>query len=112
MKRELSQREEEVNMQEEKYANIQQEVDIKTKKLKKVSPKQFRMHQYSCLQTFQLWNKVQQTRIDIQDAQEDINKEREDVLFNIRELSKQLKLKMLMINRYVGCCCCCIDASI
>lgn len=81
LKRELAQKEEEVSLQEEKYANIQQEVEVKTKKLKK------------------LWNKIQQAKVDIQDGQELIQKEKEDILDNIRELSKSLKLKMLVINR-------------
>lgn len=52
LRRELAQKEEEVSLQEEKYANIQQEVEVKTKKLKKVTFSVFRFSSFRFVVSF------------------------------------------------------------
>ncbi len=83
LKRLVLQKEEEFSMKDEKYSSIQEEIDIKTKKLKK------------------LWGKIQGIKSEIKDYQEEIENERESMLDNIRELTKELKLKMLVIHHFV-----------
>lgn len=50
---------------------------------------------------FQLWSKLQASKTDIRDIQEEWQTEKEELLDTIRELSKQLKMKMLIINSFV-----------
>jgi len=70
-------------MLEEQYSSLQEEIEVKTKKLKK------------------LWNKYQAANREVQDLQEEFQREREDMLDTIRQLTRQLKLKDLMINNFV-----------
>jgi len=71
-------------MLEEQYSSLQEEIEVKTKKLKK------------------LWNKYQAANREVQDLQEEFQREREDMLDTIRQLTRQLKLKDLMINNFVA----------
>ncbi|KAI8618724.1 P-loop containing nucleoside triphosphate hydrolase protein [Chytriomyces sp. MP71] len=85
--RELQQRLEvrqEVQLQmEENYASLQEEVDVKSKKLKK------------------LWAKVQAAKAEISDLQDEFRSEREDLLDTIRELSRELSLKISVIEAFI-----------
>jgi len=75
---------EEANLMiEEQYASMAEEVEAKTRKLKKV------------------WNKLQAAQTEIRDATEEFAREREDMLDTIREMNKQLKLKQLMLEAFV-----------
>ncbi|KAJ3416519.1 Kinesin-like protein kif3b [Chytridiales sp. JEL 0842] len=85
--RELQQRlemKQEVQLQmEESYASLQDEVDSKSKKLKK------------------LWAKLQTAKAEISDLQDEFRNEREDLLDTIRELSRELNLKMSIIENFI-----------
>ncbi|KAJ3084839.1 kinesin-domain-containing protein [Rhizoclosmatium globosum] len=85
--RELQQRLEnrqELQLQmEENYASLQEEVDVKSKKLKK------------------LWAKVQAAKAEISDLQDEFRNEREDLLDTIRELSRELSLKVSVIDNFI-----------
>ncbi|KAI8844459.1 P-loop containing nucleoside triphosphate hydrolase protein [Chytriomyces cf. hyalinus JEL632] len=85
--RELQQRLEnrqELQLQmEENYASLQEEVDVKSKKLKK------------------LWAKVQAVKAEISDLQDEFRNEREDLLDTIRELSRELSLKVSVIENFI-----------
>ncbi len=75
---------EDVNLElEEKFGSLQDEVDAKTKKLKK------------------LWSKFQTAKTEIKDLTEEFQVERQDMLETIRDLTRQLKLKELVINNFV-----------
>ncbi|KAJ3069513.1 Kinesin-like protein kif3a [Podochytrium sp. JEL0797] len=75
---------EETNLQiEEEYASLAEEKEAKTRKIKK------------------LWNMLVQNRSEIKDLQEEHQREREDFLDTIRELTRELKLKMLTIHSFV-----------
>ncbi|CAN0424386.1 unnamed protein product, partial [Ectocarpus sp. 12 AP-2014] len=58
-------------------------VEVKTKKLKK------------------LWSKYQTAHREIKDIQEEFQQERSDMLDTIRELTRQLKLKEVVITNFV-----------
>ena len=70
-------------MIEEQYASMAEELEAKTRKLKKV------------------WNKLQSAQSEIKDLSEEFQKEREDMLDTIRELNKTLKLKQLLLDSFV-----------
>lgn len=75
---------EEANLMiEEQYASMAEEVEVKTRKLKKV------------------WHKLQASQAELRDATEEFAREREDMLDTIRELNKQLKLKSLLLEGFV-----------
>ncbi|KAI9342597.1 P-loop containing nucleoside triphosphate hydrolase protein, partial [Obelidium mucronatum] len=75
---------EEANLQiEEEYASLQEEKDAKTKKITK------------------LCQMLELNRSEIKDLQEEHQREREDLLDTIRELTRELKLKLLTINSFV-----------
>lgn len=80
---ELADKEESHLMLEEQYSSLQEEIEVKTKKLKK------------------LWNKYQAANREVQDLQEEFQREREDMLDTIRQLTRQIKLKDLIINNFV-----------
>ncbi|KAF6029688.1 KIF3C [Bugula neritina] len=67
----------------ETYNSLQQEVDVKTKKLKK------------------LFNKLQQTRQEMQELQEEHIRERQELEQTQEELTRELKLKMLIIDNFI-----------
>ena len=81
--RELADKEE-ANLQlEEHFSSMQEEVEVKTKKLKK------------------LFTKYQGAVQEAQDLQEEFQTERTDLLDTIRLLTRQVKLKELMIANFV-----------
>jgi kinesin family protein 3/17 len=81
--RELSEKEE-MNLQlEEHFSSMQEEVEVKTKKLKK------------------LWSKYQTAVREAQDLQEEFQRERSDMLDAIRELTQTVKLKDLIIANFI-----------
>ena len=68
---------------EDTYASLQEEVDVKSKKLKK------------------LWTKVQAVRNEITEMKDDFRKEREELLETIRELTKEIALKAEIIDHFI-----------
>jgi kinesin family protein 3/17 len=81
--RELAEKEE-LNLQlEEHFSSLQEEVEVKTKKLKK------------------LWNKYQAAVRETKDLQEEFQTERTDMLDTIRQLTQTLKLKDLIIANFI-----------
>lgn len=70
-------------MMEEQYASMAEEVEAKTRKLKKV------------------WTKLQAAQAELRDAKNELAQEREDMLDTIRELNKQMKLKSLLLEEFV-----------
>jgi kinesin family protein 3/17 len=75
---------EEANLQlEEHFSSLQEEVEVKTKKLKK------------------LWNKYQAAIREANDLQEEFQTERTDMLDTIRQLTQTLKLKDLIIANFI-----------
>ena len=68
---------------EENYASLQEEVDVKTKKLKK------------------LWNKFQEVKTEINDVKDEFRLEREDLLDTVREISRELSIKMAIIENFI-----------
>lgn len=70
-------------MIEEQYNSMAEEVEAKTRKLRKV------------------WNKLQAAQTEIRDLTDEFQKEREDMLDTIRELNKQLKFKTLLLDAFV-----------
>ena len=81
--RQVRAKEEDIFALEEKYATKQDEADDKTRKLKK------------------LWQRLQTCQGETHDVQEEFQREREDMLDTIRQLSRQLKLKELLMNNFV-----------
>lgn len=81
--RELAEKEEQGLVMEEQYVSLQDEVEVKTKKLKK------------------LWSKYQGCKSEVKDLQVEFQREREDMLDTIRELSRQLKQKQLFLEHFV-----------
>ena len=81
--RQVRAKEEDVFALEEKYASKQDEADDKTRKLKK------------------LWQRLQSCQAEAHDVQEEFQREREDMLDTIRELSKQLKLKEFLMKNFI-----------
>lgn len=75
---------EEMNLQlEEHFSSLQEEVEVKTKKLKK------------------LWGKYQGAMREAQDLQEEFQTERSDMLDTIRELTRNIKLKETIILNFI-----------
>ena len=68
---------------EEKYSNLQEEKAGKTKKLKKV------------------WTMLMQAKSEIADLQQEHQREMEGLLENVRQLSRELKLQMLIIDNFI-----------
>ena len=83
MARELAEKEE-ANLQlEDHFSSLQEEVEVKTKKLKK------------------LWSKFQAASSEVTDLQEEFQNERSDLLDTIRQLTRTLKLKDLIIANFI-----------
>jgi len=75
---------EELNLQlEEHFSSLQEAVDVKTAKLKK------------------LWAKYQAALRETKDLQEEFQTERTEFLDTIRELTRQVKLKDLIISNFI-----------
>ncbi|KAJ3215209.1 Kinesin-like protein kif3b [Dinochytrium kinnereticum] len=68
---------------EDNYASLQEEIDVKSKKLKK------------------LWTKLTAAKAEISDLQDEFRNEREDLLDTIRELSRELGLKISIIENFI-----------
>eukprot|EP01116_Phalansterium_solitarium_P010838 TRINITY_DN261_c0_g2_i1.p1 TRINITY_DN261_c0_g2~~TRINITY_DN261_c0_g2_i1.p1 ORF type:complete len:669 (-),score=247.21 TRINITY_DN261_c0_g2_i1:303-2309(-) len=83
LKRQLAQQEENLTDVDKKYSSLQDEVEDKTRKLKK------------------LWTKVQSMKTELEDLQEEYAKDKADLLDSLRETNKALKLKILVINSFI-----------
>ncbi|XP_075450277.1 kinesin-like protein KIF3B [Ascaphus truei] len=83
MQQQVESRDEETLELKETYSSLQQEVDIKTKKLKK------------------LFSKLQAVKAEIHDLQEEHIKERQELEQTQNELTRELKLKHLIIENFL-----------
>ncbi len=81
--RQMAEKEEENFQLNEKYSSLQEEVQSKTKKLKK------------------LWFKYQQAKSEIDDLNCEFQDEKNDFLETIRDLNRQMKLKDLIITNFI-----------
>merc|ERR1719431_2123399 len=79
----LEEKEEVATKLEETFGSLQQEVDVKTKRLKK------------------LFAKLQATKQEIVDVQEEHVKERQELEQTQMELTRELKLKVLIIENFI-----------
>ncbi|XP_033752540.1 kinesin-II 95 kDa subunit-like [Pecten maximus] len=79
----LEEKEESAVEMQDTYNSMQHEVEIKTKKLKK------------------LFAKLQSTKAEIMDLQEEHSKERQELEQTQMELTRDLKLKMLIIENFI-----------
>lgn len=68
---------------EEKYSNLQEEAAGKTKKLKKV------------------WTMLMSAKSELADQQQEHQREMEGLLENVRQLSRELRLQMLIIDSFI-----------
>lgn len=68
---------------EENFSSLQEEVDVKTKKLNK------------------LISKLQEVTDEINDLKDEFRNEREDVLDTVRELSRELSLKITITENFI-----------
>ncbi|XP_041360213.1 kinesin-like protein KIF3A isoform X2 [Gigantopelta aegis] len=68
---------------EEKYSSLQEEINGKTKKLKKV------------------YTMLMQATSEIADLQQEHQREMEGLLENVRQLSRELKLQMVLIDSFI-----------
>ncbi|XP_072040133.1 kinesin-II 85 kDa subunit-like [Amphiura filiformis] len=83
LRKELEEKEAERIDIEEKYANLQEEAVGKTKKLKKV------------------WSMLMSAKSEVADLQQEHQREMEGLLENIRQLSQELRLQMLIIDSFI-----------
>ncbi|XP_043946285.1 kinesin-like protein KIF3B [Protopterus annectens] len=83
IQQQMENRDEETLELKETYSSLQQEVDIKTKKLKK------------------LFSKLQAVKSEIHDLQEEHIKERQELEQTQNELTRELKLKHLIIENFI-----------
>ena len=83
LKKELTKKQEERQEIEEGYASLQEEAAAKTEKLKK------------------WWSQYVEAKAEINDMQTEFQREREELLENIRQLSIESQLKLLVINSYI-----------
>ncbi|XP_071502958.1 kinesin-II 85 kDa subunit-like [Diadema antillarum] len=83
MRKELEEKEQERLDIEEKYNSLQDEAHGKTKKLKKV------------------WTMLMQAKSEVADMQGEHQREMEALLENVRELSRELRLSMLIIDSFI-----------
>ncbi|CAM9722802.1 unnamed protein product [Chrysoparadoxa australica] len=81
--RELAVKEEGLADLNRDFKSMEEEVEVKTKKLKK------------------LWAKFQSAQREVTDIQEEFQREREDMLDTIRQLTQQLKLREVMIFHFM-----------
>ncbi|RKO83062.1 hypothetical protein BDK51DRAFT_37414 [Blyttiomyces helicus] len=79
----LESRQEAQLQMEESYASLQEEVDVKSRKLKK------------------LWAKLQAAKAEISDLHDEFRSEREDLADTIRELTRECGLKMAIIDNFI-----------
>ncbi|CAH1778129.1 unnamed protein product [Owenia fusiformis] len=83
MRKQLQEKEQEKIEIEEKYSTLQEEVAGKTKKLKKV------------------WTMLMQAKSEIADIQQEHQREMEGLLENVRQLSRELRLQMVIIDQFI-----------
>lgn len=83
MRKQLQKTEEEHALLEEKYASLQEEATGKTKKLKEV------------------WKQFQASKDEIAELRTEFQAENEDLMDSIRQLSKEIQYKLLIINQYI-----------
>uniref|UniRef100_A0AAY5KMD0 Kinesin-like protein n=1 Tax=Esox lucius TaxID=8010 RepID=A0AAY5KMD0_ESOLU len=83
LRRELEEKEAERLDIEEKYTSLQEEAQGKTKKLKKV------------------WTMLMAAKSEMADLQQEHHREIEGLLENIRQLSRELRLQMLIIDNFI-----------
>jgi len=83
MQQKLEEQDESTVEIKENFSSMQQEVDVKTKKLKK------------------LFMKLQATKTEIQDLQEVHVRERQELEKNLEDLNRDLKLKQLILENFV-----------
>lgn len=83
LKRQLADAQENIALKEEKYSSLQQEAEVKTKKLKK------------------LVAKLNEAKAEVRDVQSEWQREKEDMLDSVRDLTNQLKLKLMIINNFI-----------
>ncbi|XP_005865599.2 PREDICTED: kinesin-like protein KIF3A isoform X2 [Myotis brandtii] len=83
LRRELEEKEQERLDIEEKYTSLQEEAQGKTKKLKKV------------------WTMLMAAKSEMADLQQEHQREIEGLLENIRQLSRELRLQMLVIDNFI-----------
>nr|ALP83459.1 kinesin family member 3A [Boleophthalmus pectinirostris] len=83
LRKELEEKEQERLDIEEKYTSLQEEAQGKTKKLKKV------------------WTMLMAAKSEMADLQQEHHREIEDLLENIRRLSRELRLQMLIIDSFI-----------
>ncbi|KAI8822197.1 P-loop containing nucleoside triphosphate hydrolase protein, partial [Fimicolochytrium jonesii] len=81
--RELEEHEEAGLQIEEEFSSLQEEAAAKTKKLKK------------------LWTLLMRHKSEIKDLQEEHQREREQLLETVRDLTRELKLRMLVLDSFV-----------
>uniref|UniRef100_A0AAY4ED55 Kinesin-like protein n=1 Tax=Denticeps clupeoides TaxID=299321 RepID=A0AAY4ED55_9TELE len=83
LRKELEEKEQERLDIEEKYTSLQEEAQGKTKKLKKV------------------WTMLMAAKSEMADLQQEHHREIEGLLENIRHLSRELRLQMLIIDNFI-----------
>ncbi|XP_062586138.1 kinesin-like protein KIF3A [Saccostrea cucullata] len=83
LRKALQEKEQEQVDIEEKYSSLQEEIQGKTKKLKKV------------------WTMLMQAKSEIADLQQEHQREMEGLLENVRQLSRELKLQMTLIDNFI-----------
>jgi hypothetical protein len=83
LRAEIEEAEEERMIHREHFDSLQEEVDVKTRQIKKIRAK------------------YESVKNDYNDLQDEFQQEREDLLDSIRDLSKQLRLKMLIIANFI-----------
>ncbi|NP_032469.2 kinesin-like protein KIF3A isoform 1 [Mus musculus] len=83
LRKELEEKEQERLDIEEKYTSLQEEAQGKTKKLKKV------------------WTMLMAAKSEMADLQQEHQREIEGLLENIRQLSRELRLQMLIIDNFI-----------
>lgn len=83
LRKQLHEKEQERLDIEEKYSSLQEEITGKTKKLKKV------------------WTMLMQAKSEIADLQQEHQREMEGLLENVRQLSRELKLQMVIIDNFI-----------
>jgi len=81
--RRMAEQEDEKLVLEEKYSSLNEEVTSKTKKLKKI------------------WSKYQQAKVEIKDLEHEFIDEKNELLESVRDLTKQLKLKIFVISKFI-----------
>ncbi|KAL9655269.1 hypothetical protein ABK040_009043 [Willaertia magna] len=83
LRREMEEQQEKNLVMEEKYSNIQEEVQIKTKKLKK------------------LWSKYEAAKSEIDDLKREFQQDIDDYLYTIRQYERNLKLREKIIEHFI-----------